>query len=572
MQSDTSFAGALPAGPPGHPIAHTWGWMRRPIELMTGSRAEYGRRFTLRFIGDRSFVFLHHADDVKAAFGASPDALLSGRANRSFIPFFGRHNLMSLDGEQHRRHRRLMMPPFRGEPLATYLPLIEQITREAIATWPEGETFSLHERMRRLTLTVIVQAIFGVRDAPRVEAIRGYVHRMVGGVGARLSYLQFLQRDLGPLSPWGRFLRTRGQLIAVLQQEIDALRDAGTGRDDVLARLIEESRLRGDPMSDEELHHELLSLLAAGHETSATALSWAFQNLLPDRDRLARARDEVSQNPGEVHPDKLPFLSAIVAETLRLMPPIPIVVRYVSKPVDIAGWSPPVGTFLAPCAYLAHREAEVFPEPDAFVPERFLDVKHPPWVYFPYGGGSRLCLGATFANFEMVNILATVLRSVDLTLMGPPVVKPAAGDDHAGPRPAERRCASSGGGDRSRAREDRKPARADASGTTSPSRSPRADGDRRGDQPGHGLLHSFEALALHSRLAYTWRALGAAFTGYAMSLLFRIYDELKDVETDRRLAAAGDPKYMERPIVRGLVDVEDLHALQWAALGDRRWW
>jgi cytochrome P450 len=414
----------LPPSPPGSALAHTWSWMRRPTETMRECRRRYGRRFTLRFVGDRSFVFLHHADDVKAAFGASPDALLSGRANKSFIPFFGRHNLMSLDGEQHRRHRRLMMPPFRGESLVSYLPLIEQITREAIAGWPEGEVFSLHEKMRALTLTVIAQAIFGVRDAPRVEAIRGYVHRMVGGVGARLSYLQFLQRDLGPMSPWGRFLRVRKQLLGVLQKEIDTLRDAGTDRDDVLARLIHGGRSGSDPLTDEELHHELLSLLAAGHETSATALGWAFQYLLPDRDRFLRARDEVEQNPGEVHPDKLPFLSAIVSETIRLMPPIPIVVRYVAKEVDIAGWSPPIGAYLAPCAYLAHRDPEVFPEPDEFRPERFLGVKQPPWIYFPYGGGARLCLGSTFAHYEMVAILATILRAVDLTLEGPAVVRP----------------------------------------------------------------------------------------------------------------------------------------------------
>jgi cytochrome P450 family 110 len=429
MSTDPSFAtdprfSPLPPGPPGHELAHTWAWMRRPIEIMVESKQRYGRRFTLRFVGNRSFVFLYRPDDVKAAFGASPEALLSGRANKSFIPFFGRHNLMSLDGEQHRRHRRLMMPPFRGEPLASYIPLIERITREAILTWPSDAEFSLHEKMRALTLTVIAQAIFGVRDAPRVEAIRGYVHRMVGGVGARLTYLQFLQRDLGPLSPWGRFLRVRKQLVGVLQKEIDTLRDAGTDRDDVLARLIHGGRSGSDPLSDEELHHELLSLLAAGHETSATALAWAFQYLLPDRDRLARARDEVASMPGEVHPDKLPFLSAIVAETIRLMPPIPIVVRYVAKPVDIAGWSPPIGTFLAPCSYLAHRDPEVFPEPDAFRPERFLDAKPPPWVYFPYGGGARLCLGSTFAHFEMVNILATILRSVDLSLTGPAVARP----------------------------------------------------------------------------------------------------------------------------------------------------
>ncbi len=398
--------------------------MRRPTELMIESRRRYGRRFTLRFVGGRSFVFLHHPADVKAAFAASPDVLLSGRANKSFVPFFGRHNLMSLDGESHRRHRRLMMPPFRGEALVSYLPLIEQIAREAIAGWPDGAPFSLHEKMRALTLTVIAQAIFGVRDAPRVEAIRGYVHRMVGGVGAKLSYLQFLQKDLGRFSPWGSFLRVRRQLVGVLQKEIDTLRDAGSDRDDVLARLIHGGRSGDEPLTDEELHHELLSLLAAGHETSATALAWAFQYLLPDRERLARAREEVAGHPGEVHPDKLPFLSAIVMETIRLMPPIPIVVRYVAKLVDIDGWSPPMGTFLAPCAYLAHRDPAVFPEPDAFRPERFLGARQPPWVYFPYGGGTRLCLGNTFAHFEMVSILATVLRSVDLTLDGPAVVRP----------------------------------------------------------------------------------------------------------------------------------------------------
>ena len=391
---------------------------------MVESKQRYGRRFTLRFVGNRSFVFLYRPDDVKAAFGASPEALLSGRANKSFIPFFGRHNLMSLDGEQHRRHRRLMMPPFRGEPLASYIPLIERITREAIATWPSDAEFSLHEKMRALTLTVIAQAIFGVRDAPRVEAIRGYVHRMVGGVGARLTYLQFLQRDLGPLSPWGRFLRVRKQLVGVLQKEIDTLRDAGTDRDDVLARLIHGGRSGSDPLSDEELHHELLSLLAAGHETSATALAWAFQYLLPDRDRLARARDEVASMPGEVHPDKLPFLSAIVAETIRLMPPIPIVVRYVAKPVEHRGLVSADRN--VPRSVLVSGASRPRSLPRArCVPAGALPRREAAAVgLLPVRGGARLCLGSTFAHFEMVNILATILRSVDLSLTGPAVARP----------------------------------------------------------------------------------------------------------------------------------------------------
>ena len=249
------------------------------------------------------------------------------------------------------------------------------------------------------------------------------------------------------------------------------------------------------------------------------------------------------------------------------MPPIPIVVRYVAKPVDIAGWSPPIGTFLAPCSYLAHRDPEVFPEPDAFRPERFLDAKPPPWVYFPYGGGARLCLGSTFAHFEMVNILATILQSVNLSLTGPAVARPVRATitirtvgwdsraDRAPPVSAVRTA---------RTRKVTRLGRiSDYLALTFP--------------PAPMLLAAaisfaavyflLEALALHTRLAYTWSAVGAMLTCYYVSLLLRIYDELKDVETDRRLAAAGDRKYVERPIVRGLVDKEDLRG---APLGGLR--
>lgn len=390
---------------------------------MERCRATFGPSFTLTFVGGRRFVFLVRPEHVKEVFSGDPDLLLSGRANAAFARFMGRRSLLALDGEEHRRHRRLLMPPFHGERMRAYGPLLVALTRRHLATWPLGRRFSLLAAMRALTLDAIFEAVFGVTDPATVARLTGLLAQLTTRASALLSFVPWLRVDLGPWSPWGRFVRTKAAVDVILHEAIARARREGG--EDILAKLVEESARAGEPLTDEELHDELLTLLGAGHETTATGLGWAFQWLLAAPAALARAKAEVREvvGAGDVtaeHLPRLPYLDAVVQETLRLSPPLPIVVRHLARDARVAGFDLPAGTNVVPCIWLAHREADAFEDPTAFRPERFVGKRAAPFTLFPFGGGQRTCIGLAFGLFEMKMILATVLQRATLRLVGAP--------------------------------------------------------------------------------------------------------------------------------------------------------
>ncbi|MFN7974965.1 MAG: cytochrome P450 [Acidobacteriota bacterium] len=226
----------LPPGPGTAPILQTLAWIRRPAELLEECRSRYGAIFTLTFAGGRKFVMLADPEDVKGVFGGSPDVFLSGRANQTFKPFMGEHSLLVLDGAPHRRHRRLLMPPFQGARMRAYGPLIANVTQQFVDAWPEGRPFSLYDAMKEITLRIIFHAIFGVSDEARALELTRLVALSTGRAPALLNFVPALQRDLGSWSPWGRFLRARRRLDAILDEEIASARRDGGGREDILAR------------------------------------------------------------------------------------------------------------------------------------------------------------------------------------------------------------------------------------------------------------------------------------------------------------------------------------------------
>lgn len=422
--SEERFESKLPSGPRRPALFQVLEWIRRPVELMYDCRRRFGSRFTLRFTGGRSFVFLSDPADVKAIFAGSPDVLWSGRANQAFQAFVGEQSLLVLDGETHRRHRRLLGPPFRGDSVASYGGMIREVTEADMATWPRNQPFPIMERMRSITLTLICKAIFGADDSGwggRVERVKALAQGLMESAGNAAVFLKALQVDLGPRSPWGRFVRARNALVEDFRRDVRDLRRDSSHRSDVLARLLEESKARGEPLSDDEVESELLSLLAAGHETTTCALAWAFEFILRDGEAVERILPEAealleSNGAALEKPSTAPFLKACISETLRLVPPIPIVVRYANESFEFQGMRVPKGTYLAPCAFLAHRDGSVFSDPEAFRPTRFLERKPAPYEFFPFGGGNRLCIGASFAMYEMAIILATVLRNARVRL------------------------------------------------------------------------------------------------------------------------------------------------------------
>lgn len=417
-----------PPGPASFALRQSWAWVRRPHELLQTCQARYGVPFTLRFVGNRKMVIVTDEDSIKQAFRGPLDLFESGQGNKNFRHFVGENSIFVLDGEAHRRHRRLLMPPFKGERMRAYGELMRDNTIKDLEGWPRGTPFRALEAMSRITVELIFQAIFGIEDTARSRELTGLVAKLASGGTALLAFIAPLRVNLGPWSPWGRFLRTRSAIDAIIFDEIKRARAEAEGRTDILARLIVEGESRGDGLSDQELRDELLTLLGAGHETTATALAWALQWVLGLPEVKAKLEEELREVVGDglvevEHLPKLKYLSAVIDETLRLHEPIPIVLRGLARPAEIAGYRLPAGTVVCPSIHLVHRDPERYPDPLAFRPERFLGRRPGPFAYFPFGGGARICIGFAFALFQMKVMLATLLTRADLRLVGQPSLR-----------------------------------------------------------------------------------------------------------------------------------------------------
>jgi cytochrome P450 len=384
--------------------------------MLEACRQRYGDTFTLRFPGFDPLVILSDPAAVKQIFTGDADELRAGEANVVLAPFVGPDSLLLADGARHRRKRRLMMPPFHGERMQLYGALMRSIADRAIDAWPVGQPFPLHAETQRITLDVILHAVFGLEGA-EMEALRA---RLVEGAAVVTEHpmlmLKWLQRDLGPLTAWRRVERLRDETDAILFAEFARRRaEARTDRTDVLSLLMAARDEDGHAMSDGELRDEMITLLLAGHETTATTLAWVIQYVLAHPAVLARLRAEVSDGAAaDATAADLPFLDATIKETQRLMPIIPMVGRRLRRAMRIGDAELPADVVAAPCAYLTHRRADLWDEPDAFRPERFLGKRPTPYEFFPFGGGARACLGAAFASFEMRVVLARILARVEM--------------------------------------------------------------------------------------------------------------------------------------------------------------
>ncbi len=421
----------LPPGPSASPLAQTWQWIRRPTHFLDDCRRRFGPTFTIKFVGGRSLVVVSEPEVIQGVF-AGGDLYLAGAANKNFKRFAGPATLLALDGEQHRRHRRLLHPPFLGERMRAYGPLLVEEVRDEVARWRPNRPFRLLEPLRRITFEGLLRGMFGAEDVAARARLGAALHLLTVRTTALLVFLPALHVDLGPLSPWGRFLRARAAVDRLIYEAIaQARRDvaAKLPREDILAKLIEEGEARGDPLSDSELRDELITLVAAGHETTATTMAWCFSHLLADPVALARARAEVRTALGPrgdfraERLEKLPFLDAIVQETMRVSPPFPAILRVLARDARVAGFDLPAGTYVAPSPWLAQRDPATWPDPARFRPERWLapGMKAGPGEYLPFGGGPRICIGRSFAFFEMRLVLAGLLTlAPGLRLAGRP--------------------------------------------------------------------------------------------------------------------------------------------------------
>jgi cytochrome P450 len=410
---------ALPAGPSTPPAIQVLRWIRSPFQVMAECHARFGDTFTMRLPGmPAGVVVVSDPLAVKDVFGMGPDEGHAGKANFLLKPVVGQHSLLLLDGAEHLRQRKMILPAFHGERMHAYGRTMLDVANQSIDGWPLGHTFPVHRPMQDITLQIILRTVFGVEEGPRFTELADALKGMLDATANPILLFPFMQRDLGPLSPWGRFRRQARRASDILRSEIRRGREKGSsGRLDVLAMMLDARDDKGRPLSEDEVHDELVTLLVAGHETTATALAWTLRWLLPDRELIGRLEDEIaSAGADPMRLAKLPLLDATVKEALRLQPVIPMVGRVLQAPTKIGGVELPAGALVAPSIYLVHRRPSLYPEPERFRPERFLDFKPAAWEWLPFGGGIRKCVGAAFAMYEMKMVLAAILPRVEMRL------------------------------------------------------------------------------------------------------------------------------------------------------------
>lgn len=420
--------------PPGlrlpSPVQLAW-FIRDRVGMLETCARRYGDFFTIR-IPWQTLVMLSDPEAVKQVFTGDPDVYHAGKANEILRPFLGDYSVLLLDGVEHVRQRRLLLPPFHGERMLAYGELIRDVTLDELDRFPRDRAFPIHPHMQEITLAVIMRAVFGMTDGPRaVELKRRLQEFITAGSRSVLAFLPFLQWDLGEWSPFGWFRRRLEEIDAILFAEIAERRSRADGESgsDILSLLLAARDEAGKPMTPQELRDELLTLLVAGHETTATSLAWAFYYLLGHPAVEAQLRNELARvfGDGPVSADRLPelrYLDAVIKETGRLRPIIVFVGRQLQQPVDLGGYRLPAGTTVAPCIYLTQRRPDLYPEPGEFRPERFLDGKPTPYEFFPFGGGARRCLGMAFALYEMRVVLATLFSRVGFALPADTDVRP----------------------------------------------------------------------------------------------------------------------------------------------------
>jgi cytochrome P450 family 135 len=382
--------------------------------MMEDCSRRYGDMFTLRITHESTWVFLTDPEAVKQVFTGDPRLLHAGEANVVLLPVLGSRSVLLLDEQEHMAQRKLMLPSFHGRRMRSYEEVMREVAVREIERWPLGTPLSAWPTMQAITLEVILRTVFGVEGGNRLRRLGDALRDLLawGSRPQRLALLSLLgPRRIAELHMFRRALDPADELI---YEEIRRRREAPDleERDDVLSLLLQARHEDGSPMSDRELRDELMTLLVAGHETSATSLAWALEALVRHPEAFARLRDEVDSGDDA-------YLEAVIQETLRLRPVVALVPRRLTEPMRIGGRLLPTGVNVAPSIYLLHRRPDIYPDPRAFRPERFLERPPGTYTWIPFGGGVRRCLGASFAQFEMKVVLRELVSRLDLRAAGP---------------------------------------------------------------------------------------------------------------------------------------------------------
>lgn len=403
-------ASGLPQGLPWHPLRQTVAWIRRPQAVVDRCLRDYGDVFTLRVFGGA--IVMHTSPElIRELLSKPPEVLAAGKANRMLAPIVGSASLLLLDGDEHLRMRRLLLPPLHGDRMRSYEHTMREVAEQSIARWPLEEPFQSWPRMQAITLDIIVRVVFGIQDAQRAAPVRTAVTELLRvGTSRRLLLKVGLRAALTGTRPGEgdaqltQVTRARDHLGRLLDREIeDRRREGADDQADVLSLLLVARDEQGEPLATSLIRDQLITLLVAGHETTATSLAWAVE-------RVAREPALQEQLAADALDGRVALIDATVKETLRARPALPIFVREVQQTVELGGRTYAPGTLLAGGTLALHRRPDLYPDPDQFRPERFLGEDAPgTYEWTPFGGGVRRCIGASFALLEMRVVLAALL-------------------------------------------------------------------------------------------------------------------------------------------------------------------
>lgn len=422
---------SLPNGPNMPVFLRLIKFITQPIEYLDDFAQIYGDTFTVWGRNQTPIVYFSEPQALQQIFNADPSKLEAGRGNRGLKFLLGDNSLVLLDGDRHQRDRQLLTPPFHGERMRAYGQTICEISREVSDSWKIGKPFNIRQSMQEISLRVILRLVFGVDEGARFQQMRQLISSILEITTSPLMsssfFFPFVQQDWGAWSPWGKILRQKQQIDELIFELIRERRaESNSNRQDILSLMLAARYEDGSQLSEEELRDELMTLLIAGHETTASALTWAFYWLdrSPEvREKLLKELASADAEPSAIA--KLPYLTAVCSETLRIYPiAISAFIRTVKAPLEIMDYKLPVGAVVVPSIYLAHHREEVYPEPKQFKPERFLERQFSQYEYLPFGGGNRRCIGMAFAQYEMKLVLATILSRFEVSLVNKRPVKP----------------------------------------------------------------------------------------------------------------------------------------------------
>jgi cytochrome P450 len=397
----------MPPGPRSPGVVQTLEWMYRPVSFIESCRRRYGDIFSLRLGPGRNTVVVAEAAAARQVMRGDPDVFRAGDANGILRPVVGPASLLVLDGEEHMRHRRILLPAFGAQHGPAFAEAVEDATRHRVASWRAGETLELQREMEAISLDAILSLALGPGPDERLAQFRTLVPEMMRRCASPFTLLPYFRHELGGITPYAHLQEVLDELDghfldAIVEKQASSVEDAV----DCLSLLCAATDENGTPLSNREIRDELLTMIMAGYETTSSALAWAFERLLRSPEVMERLQDDLSRGRED-------YLDAIVKEVLRLRPVVPVVARKVQEEVALNGHRIPAGSVLMVSLFLLHRDPALHSEPDEFRPDRFLDGEDgEPWQ--PFGGGVRRCLGASFAQLEMKVVIRAVLAAAAL--------------------------------------------------------------------------------------------------------------------------------------------------------------